>query len=245
MASMATTGILALVGGNEFRANCEPMDRALLARIARRAARVMIVPTAAAQQGPHQAAQNGVRYFTALGAEARPIMILSPQDANNPALADELADADLIYLTGGDPAYLLRVLQGSRCWQAMQTRYVAGAMLAGSSAGAMVLGAAMRSGRASGADWTPTLALAPQLVVLPHHDGPPRADGPALAASLVAALAPSLNRADVAPVGIATATACVSADGGAHWQVIGVGAVTVYTPQGPQVYHADDSFTLA
>ncbi|MEO7000539.1 MAG: Type 1 glutamine amidotransferase-like domain-containing protein [Ktedonobacterales bacterium] len=237
---MATTGILALVGGDEFRAHCEPMDHALLAMAARQPARVVIVPTAAAQQGPHQAAQNGVRYFTALGAQTTAAMILSPQDANNPALANALADADLIYLTGGDPAYLLRCLRDSRCWQAMQARYAAGAMLAGSSAGAMALGAAMRYGRSGGAGWTLALALAPRIAVLPHHDGPPRTDSPALAASLAA----SLHRTDVALVGIAVATACVSDDGGERWQVLGVGAVTLYTAQGATVYHTGDCFIL-
>ena len=45
------SGWIALVGGNEFRKDCEPMDRALLARLGR-GAKVVIIPTAAARENP-------------------------------------------------------------------------------------------------------------------------------------------------------------------------------------------------
>ena len=61
--------LIALIGGNEFRPNCEPMDRALLARLAAEPI-VVILPTAAAHENPRLAADNGVRYFRRLGAQA-------------------------------------------------------------------------------------------------------------------------------------------------------------------------------
>jgi hypothetical protein len=60
---------IALVGGNEFRQNCEPMDRALLAQFGKRP-RVRILPTAA-KESPRLAAQNGIRYFEKLDAEPK------------------------------------------------------------------------------------------------------------------------------------------------------------------------------
>ena len=62
-------GLIALIGGNEFRPDCEPMDRALLARLDAEL-KVVILPTAAAHENPRLAADNGVRYFRRLGAQA-------------------------------------------------------------------------------------------------------------------------------------------------------------------------------
>ena len=235
----ATRGALALVGGDEFRANCERMDRALLAMSARQPARVVILPTAAARQGARQAAQNGVRHFESLGAQARPALILTLEDANDPQHVAELHDADILYLAGGDPAYLLSCVRGSACERVMRAHVAAGGMLAGSSAGAMVMGAAMRYG---GSHWTPTLGFAPRVATLPHHNSPPRADAAALVTSL-ASVSPRVET-PVTPLGIATATACVSEDGGVRWRVVGVGAVTVYAATGARVYADGDEFEV-
>lgn len=48
--------------------------------------------------------------------------------------------ADFIYFSGGDPGYLLSVLENSLLWKAINTKYQEGLLLAGSSAGAMVMG---------------------------------------------------------------------------------------------------------
>jgi len=231
-------GILALVGGDEFRVNCVTMDRALLGMIARQPARVVILPTAAAQQGPGMAATNGVRYFAGLGAAAAAAMVLTRRDADDPAFVAALAEADMIYLTGGSPSHLLGVMQGSAIWDAIQRRFQEGALIAGSSAGAMVLGAAMRY-RSSA--WTPTLGLASLLAVIPHHDGAPTAWQ-----TYTTDLRASLPQLQPPPtvVGVATATACVS-DDGAAWRVVGVGGATVYAVEGARVHQAGDGFTLA
>jgi cyanophycinase len=229
-------GSIALVGGDEFRPDCEPMDRALLASVARQPPRVVILPTAAARQGPALAAKNGERWFRRLGADARSLMVVSALEASDPKLLAALDDADLLYLTGGDPALLLDILQGSAFAEALRRRLRAGALLAGSSAGAMVLGAAMRYGAPG---WTPTLGLAPYVAVLPHHDGQPRAEWQTLRASL-AQVAP-----DATPLGIPTATACVNVDGGPVLRVVGARPVTIYAADGPYQAAPGDTFTLA
>jgi len=225
-------GTIALVGGDEFRAACEPMDRALLAGLQRQPPRVVILPTAAARQGPALAAKNGERWFRGLGAQARSLMVVSDREASDPRLIATLASDDLIYLTGGDPALLLRVLHGSALAEALRTRLREGALIAGSSAGAMALGAAMRYG---GPGWTTALGLAPRVAVLPHHDDAPRADWQALCAG-----AP----AGVTPLGIPTATACVSVEGSPAWRVVGVRPVTIYAADGPRQVAPGATFTL-
>lgn len=229
-------GSIALVGGDEFRPDCEPMDRTLLAGIERQPPRVIIIPTAAARQGPAIAAKHGERWFGRLGAQTSALMIVSELEASDPKLLAALDGADLIYLTGGDPALLLRIMQGSAFAEALRRRARADALIAGSSAGAMVLGAAMRYG---GANWTPTLALAPRVAVLPHHGESPRADWQGLRASL-ATIAP-----DATPLGIPTATACVQTIGAEEWRVVGAHPVTMYEAAGPRQVAPGERFTLA
>ncbi len=100
-------GLIALVGGNEFRANCDSMDRLLLDATGAERPGVAIIPTAAAEQNPSMAAANGVSHFDRLGADAWPLMVLTSGDAGDPKNVSRLDDADLVYLTGGDPGHLV------------------------------------------------------------------------------------------------------------------------------------------
>ena len=158
-------GPIALVGGDEFRDGCEPMDREILDATGASRPRVLIVPTAAARQNPSKAAANGVAYFEGLGAEADSLMVLDSEDAGDYGLVSRVRWADVIYLTGGDPAHLLNVLRGSRMLESVKEAVSGGAVLAGSSAGAMVLGEWMRYGGVR-----PALGLLDGLAVLPHHE---------------------------------------------------------------------------
>jgi cyanophycinase len=202
---------IALVGGNEFRPNCEPMDRALLAQFGKRP-RVRILPTAA-QENPRLAAQNGIRYFEKLGAEAAAVNILDRLDAQNPALISLLEEADLFYFAGGDPIYLLESFQDSPAWDEVVRLWRRDRALVGSSAGAMILGEKMWN---PGEGWREGLGLLPGLAVLPHH---------AVLASRwgVQKMLASLPAGFVL-AGIDEATALA----GPPWQVLGVGEVFLY-----------------
>jgi cyanophycinase-like exopeptidase len=112
------TGWLALVGGAEFRPGCDEADRTLMDAVGGAGARVAILPTAAAVEGsPRMAAANGVRHFNRLGAHAEGVMIVDAATANEPSLAAQLAEAQLVYMAGGDPGHLLRSLSDSLAWR--------------------------------------------------------------------------------------------------------------------------------
>ena len=216
-------GFLALMGGNEFRPDCTPMDIELLARIGRTPARVVIVPTAAANQNPRLAADHGIRYFASLGAAASVAMILDRADANDPQRSAPIREADLIYLTGGDPRYLLSTLVGSICWSIIGQRWQVGATLVGSSAGAMALAGML----VYGGPPVEALGAAPGVVVSPHFD-PGSAEG-----------SPSISAAGLPPgltvFGIPTATSAVTVDGQV-WEALGTRSMSIRPPEPEPAY---------
>lgn len=132
------TGPIALVGGGEFLPGARELDAWLLERAKDKL--VTVVPTAAAKERPDRAVENATRHFDHLDADVRAVMVLDRSDAKSPTLAKALRDSTFIYLTGGDPNYLLTVFRDSAVWEAIRHAHSMGAILAGSSAGAMILG---------------------------------------------------------------------------------------------------------
>ncbi len=213
------------------------MDRALIERLSGPAAQthapvaaagVAILPTAATNENPYVAGENGVRHFRRLGARAEKLMILDRESANDAELVGLLEDFAGLYFTGGDPIYLHEVLSGSKAWQAAQAVAARGGLIVGSSAGAMVLGEQLW--RFDG--WIAGLGLAPGLAVLPHHATlAARWNAPAMAAALPAG---------VRLVGIDEATALLLPEA----RVLGQGQVTVYGPGGPRAYGPGEVVTV-
>jgi len=154
-----------LVGGGEFREECLAMDSYLLESLKKKHPRVAIIPTAAANQRPEKAVENGVRYFDSLGANANPILILNRDQAEDETYFSNIHEVDLIYLTGGDPKHLLETLYQTPFMATITESVSKGATLAGSSAGAMVLGSRMRFKK-----WMPAIGLISNTAVLPHHE---------------------------------------------------------------------------
>lgn len=157
-------GWLALVGGGEWRAGCEPFDRRLVELSGSRD--VLVLPTAAAYEQPEKAVATAVAYFEGLGAEAQACMVLRRADAEDQVKAAQVRAAPFIYLSGGSVLHLRSVLKSSAVWDALVAAWSRGAVLAGSSAGAMVLGDTMVDPR--GGALTLGLGLVRPLAVLPH-----------------------------------------------------------------------------
>ena len=196
------------------------MDRALLLRLGRNP-RVVILPTAAAHDGPDIAARNGVNYFNRLGAHAEAAMVLDQETAREPSLIAQIKMADLIYFTGGDPSYLQETMRDSSTWEAALGAWVGGRMLAGSSAGAMICGGQMW---APGVGWQKGLGLVPLIAIVPHH----ATLGSQWKADHIRTTLPD----GVMLVGIDESTALL----GPPWQVIGSGQVVLYSDQGKAIF---------
>ncbi len=102
---------------------------------------VAILPTAAGQEENWQKwIDDGVSHFTKLGAKAYGVPVVKRQDTMNSDYLSQVEKASLIYFSGGEPGYLHQVFVGSLLWDAIIAAYKKGQIVAGSSAGAMVLG---------------------------------------------------------------------------------------------------------
>ncbi len=159
------SGFLALVGGGEWRDGCS-FDRRLLDGSG--ADEVLVLPTAAAYEHPERAVESAEQWFAGLGAKARGLMVLRRADAEDDANADAVRESRFVYLSGGSPMHLRSVLKDSVVWHALIEAWNGGAVLAGSSAGAMVLCDPMVDPR--GGAFTLGLGLVAQLAVIPHHN---------------------------------------------------------------------------
>jgi len=119
----------------------DDLDREVLAGIGKARARVAVVPTASGlEDTPETWVALGRTHFVALGAEVVPVMVLRRDDAREQRWIDALRGVDWIYFSGGRPQHAINVLAGTPFWDAVLSRHRSGAVLAGSSAGAMMLG---------------------------------------------------------------------------------------------------------
>jgi cyanophycinase len=233
-------GSVALVGAGEFLPAMDTVDRGLLDATGVSRPRVAILPTASWPDGDatfQRWAAMGVEHFTTLGAEVEPVMVRTPADGSDAANLQAVGEADLIYLSGGKPAHLLGVLQGSPLGEALCAAHARGAVIAGCSAGAMVLAGRQvdmsRPRVPFPIKWTAALGLVASAAVLPHYDAWPEA--------LVALIALQAPRGD-AVLGIDEDTAAIGCDGA--WQVQGRGRVTIWRGRRRERYRKGEAFRI-
>ena len=146
-------GPVALVGAGEFLPAMADFDAGLLASTGRSRPRVAILPTASFPDGEdvfQRWAAMGVAHFGELGAEVEPVLVRDRAGADDPAAAQAIGEADLVYLSGGKPGYLAGRAGRDRGRQALGAAHERGAVLAGCSAGAMVLAGHLFDFRAPG-----------------------------------------------------------------------------------------------
>lgn len=236
-------GPVALVGAGEFLESMCEFDRGLLAATGRQRARVVILPTASANDGEavfQGWAERGVAHFSALGAEVEPVLVRTPRDGEDPAALQAIGEADLVYLSGGDPRLLLRVFHGSPLGAALAAANARGAVVAGCSAGAMaIVGRAMDFRVVPRLHlplpfplrWREALGLADGIAVLPHYNAFPE--------PLSACFALQAPRGGVV-FGIDEHTAVVGRNGA--WQVFGAGRVTVWRGRRRERFRRGEAF---
>lgn len=212
-----TPGLLGLVGGDEFNPGNDEQDRIFSAAVGSGPA--FVVPTAAARQDPARSVTHATLWFKQFDIQLEELPVLKRGDAASASLAERARTGGFFYLVGGDPGLVPKVLQGSAVWRAMFDAWLGGAVLAGSSAGAM----ALCSHTLVVAKWpmhttrrpVDGLGVVAKTAVLPHYN----TFGQRWIESAQAA-APDLTL-----LGVDERSAAIWKDG--TWRAAGPGAVTV------------------
>ncbi len=107
--------------------------------------------------------------FASLGAtNVELLLLLDKASANDASIADSLRQSRLIYMLGGFTGYLGETVKGSESERAMRDAYEAGAVIAGSSAGAMVM--CQYYFNPGSGQVVEGLNFVPNTCVLPHHN---------------------------------------------------------------------------
>lgn len=163
--------MICLQGGAEFGSGCRDMDADLLRRA--EGGPVVVTALAGAPGAEYRTAgQNGVQHFRSLGADD---VTVAPDARQDPEAAlDVLRTARLLVLPGGSPSRLMDALRTTGVGDLLAERLADGAVLSGSSAGAMVVcGWTVLPDRRGqdGPAVAPGLGLVPDLLVLPHWSG--------------------------------------------------------------------------
>jgi cyanophycinase-like exopeptidase len=248
---------LALIGGEEFAAGFEDVHASLLKDTGRAQPRLVFLPTCAADDG-----DEAIEYwcatarekFSALGAIVETPRVIDRASADDPRHAQLIADADLIYFGGGYPHVAMRILPNTRVMTALQDALQRGVPIAGSSGGAMLLGARSE---------VVTPELAAEIGRVWEHGAPPDWDPPL--PEFIACLgwvahsycAPHFDRLFTwkwlehgilangeVMIGIDEQTALVSRDDH-HWEVRGRGKVTlIRSDLKPARYQAGGTLSL-
>ena len=225
-------GLIDLVGSGEYLPVMDEVDRYLLESLDLNGQkpRVACLATAAGREGDSSVNRwlsMGVRHFQELGADVSPVRIVDRTSANDPQWEAPLESADLIYFSGGDPGYLHETMKDSLAWQAASRAWERGAIYAGCSAGAMILGRRMPSFRLSGTQ--DGFGIVPVTYIIPHFDAIPGIWKPFLYG-----LQRQLKGAECM-IGIDENTALVGRLG-SEWTVRGKSQVHLFTCDGKASY---------
>lgn len=227
-------GYLVLQGGSEFGGQMRASDLRAIELAGGNDAELSIVPAAAApDRNHHRAGHNGRRWFQSLGARNVSVLpLIDRESADNRLIAVRLRRSRLIYLLGGFPEYLAGVLQGTRSWEAIRAAFNGGAIVAGSSAGAMVMGAFF---------FNPVnqtiikgLGMLRETSVIPHFN--------TFGRRWIVRLQKELPSAIL--IGIDEETGAINDGPGGTWSVYGQGAVRLYRGHQPEEYGAGERFDL-
>ena len=224
----STKTAIMIIGGAEDKVHGREILRSFFNRSGATDAAIAIIPSAS-----REPAVIGERYreiFTEMGAKGIEILDIRDRDqCADPLMQSYVESCTGVFMTGGDQLRLCGLLADTPLMDTVRQRAQRGEItLAGTSAGAAVMGYYMIAGGGSGespnrslVDITTGLGIIPELLVDQHFHNRNRM------ARLMSAIA---AHADRLGVGIDEDT-CALFEGDGILQVIGKGGVTIIDPE--------------
>ncbi|MCM1981429.1 cyanophycinase [Lyngbya confervoides] len=138
MAVSKALGQLVIIGGAEDKQGDCDILRAFVRRAGGTQARLVVMTVATSL--PEEVGEEYRRIFQRLGVEQIDILDTAERDeAEHPEAMDLIEASTGIFFTGGDQARITEVLKGTQLEQLLHQRYEAGAVIAGTSAGAAMM----------------------------------------------------------------------------------------------------------
>ena len=163
----------AFLGAGEFEDWHSDLDRSLLEG---RSGPVLVFATASAPDGDdvYQGwVDKGLAHFAAAGIDAVAPSLRTREDAHDQAIVAQVDEAAMVFFSGGNPAYLAKVLIGTPVWQRIRERIGDGSLAyGGCSAGVACLSDPTFDSDSEDADtvWAPGLGYFPAILFAPHWD---------------------------------------------------------------------------
>lgn len=216
-----------VIGGAEDKVNGCSILTAFFQSAGGTLAKIGIIPCAS--QEPSVVGDRYYQIFEKMGAqEVQVLDIRQPQECDTEGWLNILADCTGIFVTGGDQVRLCDLIGGSKFIQSIKARVKLGTLvLAGTSAGAAIMGEKMIAGGSSGespnqllVDLMDGLGIFPELLVDQHFHNRNRM------ARLMSAIA---AHPDKLGIGIDEDT-CAAFEKDGTFEVIGKGTITIIDP---------------
>lgn len=216
-----------VIGGAEDKVNDCKILNAFVANAGGEDAVIGVVPCASRE--PNIVGDRYFQLFTGMGAKQVHILdIRHPKECDEPRWLDLLDQCTGVFFTGGDQIRLCHLVGNSRFLEIIKANvYLGKLVLAGTSAGAAMMGEKMIAGGSSGespnrslVDLSEGLGVIPELLVDQHFHNRNRM------ARLLSAVAAFPDRVGI---GIDEDT-CAALDGQGAFEVLGKGTITVVDP---------------
>jgi cyanophycinase len=216
-----------VIGGAEDKVNGRSILTAFFESAGGKKAKIGIIPCAS--QEPSVVGDRYYQIFREMGAEQVQILdIRVPKECDQSFWLDILNDCTGIFITGGDQQRLCDLIGGSKFVESLKQRIHLGELiLAGTSAGAAIVGEKMIAAGSSGespnrslVDLTNGLGIIPELLVDQHFHNRNRM------ARLMSAIA---AHPDKLGLGIDEDT-CAAFEDDCTFRVIGKGTITIIDP---------------
>jgi cyanophycinase-like exopeptidase len=172
---MGRIGALALVGSGEYLPVMQDLESALInSGISNgKPNRFLQIPTAAGEESAERLKfweSRGADQARRIGTVQEFLPIFKREDAFNDKYISLVKSAALIYFSGGDPGYLANSLYETPLWDEIKKNWLAGASLAGCSAGAMAFSSDVPNFFRMKEEGIPGLNVIPHIRPIPHYN---------------------------------------------------------------------------